>query len=122
MAKYDTWQEFEHRFRFAQKYDKNTPKNVFLAHLSRRLMGELIVYQSLQRPSIVRRLSSVVGPSTISNIFSSETTGPIKFKLHMVKFGQGQICFLMHLNGKISEKLIFWKTVKALVIILTWYV
>ena len=27
--------------------------------------------------SVVRR------PSTISNIFSSETTGPIKFKLHM---------------------------------------
>ena len=27
----------------------------------------------------------------------------------------------MHLNGKISEKLIFWKTVEALVIILTWY-
>ena len=48
----------------------------FLAHLSRRLMGELIVYQSLRRPSSLR-------PSTISNIFSSETTGPIKFKLHM---------------------------------------
>ena len=28
----------------------------------------------------------------------------------------------MHLNGKISEKLIFLKTVEALVIILTWYV
>ena len=48
----------------------------FLAHLSRRLMGELIVNQSLRRPSVVR-------PSTISNIFSSETTGPINFKLHM---------------------------------------
>ena len=48
----------------------------FLAHLSGRLMGELIVYQSLRRQSVVR-------PSTISNIFSSETTGPIKFKLHM---------------------------------------
>ena len=29
------------------------------------------------------------------------------------------ICFLMHLNGKISENLIFFKTVEALVIILT---
>ena len=28
----------------------------------------------------------------------------------------------MHLNGKISKKLIFLKTVEALVIILTWYV
>ena len=48
----------------------------FLAHLSRRLMGELIVYQSLRRPSVVL-------PSTISNIFSSETTGPIKLIVHM---------------------------------------
>ena len=47
----------------------------FLAHLSRRLMGELIVYQSLRRPS--------VRPSTFSNIFSSETIGPIKLKFHM---------------------------------------
>ena len=28
----------------------------------------------------------------------------------------------MHLNGKISEKLIFWQTVEGLVIILTWYI
>ena len=35
---------------------------------------------------------------------------------------QGQICLLMHLNEKISEKLIFWETVEALVIILSWYV
>ena len=53
---------------------------VFLAHLSRRLMGELIVYQSLRRPSV--RPSSV-RPSTFSNIFSSETIGPIKLKFHM---------------------------------------
>ena len=48
-----------------------------LAHLSRMLMGELIVYQSLRRPA------SVVRPSTISNIFSSETTTPIELKFHM---------------------------------------
>ena len=47
----------------------------FLAHLSRRLMGELIVYQLLRRPS--------VHLSTFSSIFSSETTGPIKLKFHM---------------------------------------
>ena len=45
---------------------------VLLAHLSRRLMGELIVYQSLPCPSVRR--------STFSNTFSSETTGPIKLK------------------------------------------
>ena len=43
-------------------------------------MGELIVYQSLRRPSF-RRPS--VRPSTILNISSSETTGPIKLKFHM---------------------------------------
>ena len=40
-------------------------------------MGELIVYQSLRRPSVVRSLS------TFSNIFSFETTGPIQLKFHM---------------------------------------
>ena len=42
-------------------------------------MGELIVYQALRRPSVVR-------PSTISSIFSSENNGPIKFKLQMETF------------------------------------
>ena len=37
-------------------------------------MGELIVNQSLRRPSFCL--------STFSNIFSSETTGPIKLKFH----------------------------------------
>ena len=50
-----------------------------LAHLSRRLTGELIVYPcSGVRPSSVRRPSF-----TISKIFSSETTWPIKAKLHV---------------------------------------
>ena len=51
----------------------------FLAHLSRRLIGELIVYPcSGVRPS-VRRPSS----STISKIFFSETAGPIALILHI---------------------------------------
>ena len=49
-----------------------------LAHLSRRLTGELIVYPcSGVRPSSVR-------PSfTFSKTFSSETAWPIKAKLHV---------------------------------------
>ena len=42
----------------------------FLAHLSRRLMGELIVYQSLRRPSVVRpqfQTSSPLKPLGQSN-------------------------------------------------------
>ena len=51
---------------------------IFLAHLSRRLTGELKVYPcSSVRPTSVR-------PSfTISKIFSSETAWPIKAKLHV---------------------------------------
>ena len=51
-----------------------------LAHLSRRLTGELIVYPC----SGVRPSSSVRRPSsTISKIFSSETAWPMKAKLHV---------------------------------------
>ena len=46
-----------------------------LAHLSRRLTGELIGY-----PWSGVRPSYVVRPSTISNVFSSETAWPIKAK------------------------------------------
>ena len=44
----------------------------FLAHLSRRLMGELILYQSLRRPSV--RHPSVVCPSVCQHF----QTSPLK--------------------------------------------
>ena len=47
-----------------------------LAHLSGRLTGELIGYPWIRRPSVVR-------PSTISNVFSSETAWPIKAKFYV---------------------------------------
>ena len=52
-----------------------------LAHLSQRLLGELIGYTW----SGIRRPSSfvVVRPSTISNVFSSETAWPIKAKFYV---------------------------------------
>ena len=75
-----------------QNYTKNligcTLKNkntflicvTFLAHLSRRLIGELIVYPwsgvRRRRPSSVRR-------PQCSNIFFSETVWPIKAKLYL---------------------------------------
>ena len=55
---------------------------IFLAHLSQRLIGELIVYScSGVRPSVVRRRRT--SSSTISNIFFSETAGPIKTKFYL---------------------------------------
>ena len=52
---------------------------LFLAHLSRRLIGELIVYpwSGVRRPS-----SSVVCPQC-SNIFFSETAWPIEAKFYV---------------------------------------
>ena len=44
-----------------------------LAHLSRMLIGELIVYAGIRRPSVVR------GISTFSNDFSSEAEKQILF-------------------------------------------
>ena len=47
----------------------------FLAHLSRRLIGELIVYKGIRRPS--------VRSSTFSNDISSEAEKPILFMFHI---------------------------------------
>ena len=48
---------------------------LFLDHLSRRLIGELIVYKGIRRPSV--RLS------TFSNDISSEAVRPILFIFHI---------------------------------------
>ena len=51
---------------------------MLLAHLSRRLIGELIVYQwSGVRPSVVRCRPQC------SKIFFSDTAGPIKAKFYV---------------------------------------
>ena len=51
-----------------------------LAHLSRRLTGELIGYPWIRRPS---SSVCVVRPFTFSNIFSSETAWQIKAKFYV---------------------------------------
>ena len=52
-----------------------------LAHLRRRLIGELIVYPFSVRLSVV--VCRLTSSSTISNIFSSETAWPIKAKFYV---------------------------------------
>ena len=58
--------------------------NSLLAHLSRRLIGELIVYKDIRRPSV--RRPSARRPSvnvTFSNDISSEAVRPILFIFHI---------------------------------------
>ena len=57
-------------------------QKLFLAHLSRRLTGELIGYPWIRRPSSSSVRPSV-RPSTISNVFSYETARPIKAKFYV---------------------------------------
>ena len=75
-----------------QMQDLDTVCSVILAHLSRRLIGELIGYSS--GPASVRR-------SQCSNIFFSETAEPIKAKLYV---GRGNES-LFAASGPISTKL-----------------
>ena len=64
-------------------FENSCPHASFLAHLSQRLIGELIGYSwSGVRPSSVRRPSVVRLSLTISNFFS-ETAWPIKAKFYV---------------------------------------
>ena len=96
-----------------------------LAHLSRRLIGELIVYpwSGVRRPSyVVRRTSSVVRRPQCLNIFFSETAWPIKAKFYVKPpwLGGTKFC-LWHLGhmtkmaatpiyGKNPSKIFFSRT------------
>ena len=78
------------------------PNFVFLAHLSRRLIGELIVYQW----SGVRRTSSVVRPSVrpqCSNIFFSETAWPIEAKFYVEPPWVGGTIFCSRHLGHVTK-------------------
>ena len=84
---------------------------LFLAHLSRRLDGELIGYPWIRRPS-----------STFSNIFSSETAWPIKAKFYVEPPWEGgtKVCIngpghmtkmaTMPIYGKNPSKILFSRT------------
>ena len=75
----------------------------FLAHLSQRLIGELIVYScSGVRPSVVRRRRRRTS-STISNIFFSETAGPIKAKFYLEPPWVGGMIFCSRHLGHMTK-------------------
>ena len=69
--------DFSEKVNFEKKQQQQMTKSMqnypdLLAHLSRRLIGELLVYRGIRRPS-----------STISNDFFSEVAGPILLIFHI---------------------------------------
>ena len=73
----------------------------FLAHLSRRLTGELIGYPWIRRPSV--RPSVVIRPFTFSNIFSSETAWPIKAKFYVEPPWEGGTKVCINSPGRMTK-------------------
>ena len=108
---------------FRPMLDSNKPvqrlTRYFLAHLSRRLTGELIGYPWIGCPS---SSSSVHRPFTFSNIFSSETAWPIKAKFYVEPPLEGgtKVCIngpghmtkmaAMPIYGKNPSKIFFSRT------------
>ena len=94
--------------------------NIFLAHLSRRLRGELIVYRSSRRPSV----RACVCVFTLSNMNISETNGSIATKFYLkhhlggglaaLGFGPDRIRTLVSMATESSHRVIMVKTVSPL--------
>ena len=70
--------------------NRSIPGLCLLAHLSRRLIGELIVYPC----SGVRRCCCRCCRSPVSNIFSSETAEPIKAEFYVEPSWEGEQKFV----------------------------
>ena len=96
------------------------PTLLFLAHLSRRLRGELIVYQSSRRLSV----RPCVRLFTLSNMNISETNGSIATKFYQkhhwgegltaLGFGPDRIRTLVSMATESSHRVIMEKTVSPL--------
>ena len=90
----------------------------FLAHLSRRLRGELIVYRSSRRPCV---RASVF---TLSNMNISKTNGSIATKFYLkhhlggglaaLAFGLDRVRTLVSMATESSHRVIMVKTVSPL--------
>ena len=76
---------------------------ILLAHLSRRLIGELIVYQwsGVRRPSVVRPF--VVRRPQCSKIFFSKTAGLIKAKFYVEPPWVGETIFCSRHLGHMTK-------------------
>ena len=91
----------------------------FLAHLSRRLRGELIVYRSSRRPSV----RACVRLLTLSNMNISATSWPIGMKFYLkhhwgggkasVGFDPDRIRTLVSMATDSSHRVIMGKTTSS---------
>ena len=96
----------------------------FLAHLSRRLRGELIVYRSSRRPSVLACVRGCVCVFTLSNMNISESNGSIATKFYLkhhlgaglaaLGFGPDRIRTLVSMATESSHRVIMVKTVSPL--------
>ena len=97
---------------------------LFVAHLSRRLRGELIVYRSSRRPSVRACVRLLVCVFTLSNMNVSKTNGSITTKFYLkhhlggglaaLGFGPDRIRTLVSMATESSHRVIMVKTVSPL--------
>ena len=95
----------------------------FLAHLSRRLIGELIVYRSSRRPSVRALVRALVRLFTLSNMNISATSWPIGMKFYLkhhwgggkasVGFDPVRIRTLVSMATDSSHRIIMGKTASS---------
>ena len=95
----------------------------FLAHLSRRLRGELIVYQSSRRLSVRLCVCASVRALTLSNMNISATSRPIEMKFYLkhhwgggtpsVGFDPDRIRTLVSMATDSSHRVIMGKTTSS---------
>ena len=105
----------------ARTYSLNNSYPQFLAHLSRRLRGELVVYRSSRRLPSVRPCVCVF---TLSNMNISKTNGSIATKFYLKHHLGGELaalCFgpdrfrtLVSMATESSHRVIIVKTVSPL--------
>ena len=95
----------------------------FLAHLSQRLIGELIVYRSSRRLSVRACVRASVRALTLSNMNISATSRPIKMKFYLkhhwgggkpsVGFDPDRIRTLVSMATDSSHRVIMGKTASS---------
>ena len=101
--------------------------SILLAHLSRRLRGELIVYRSSRRPSVRACVRPSVRVFTLSNMNISKTNGSITTKFYLkhhlggglaaLGFGPDRIRTLVSMATENSHRVIMVKTVSPLFLV-----